>query len=286
MLRALFGRHKAASTWARTIVHEAAAALDLEILTIHVPGQWSAYPSLGDMVRAEKPAILIMTNPTRAEVESLPEMRAFHLVRDPRDVVVSGYFSHLHSHPEVVGGIEWEALPAHRRNLQQLDHDAGLMAEIEFSAQFFDTMSDWDYDRPDILEVRMEDLISAPQERWSEIFTHLDLHTPGRTPYDGYGTAAFRWNLAPRRMSPRVLAYPRHVLPRLPLRRLPRTYLPDALDRFSFERMSRGRKPGQEDVTSHYRRGEPGDWRNHLNEQHLKALDARTGDLVRRLGYR
>lgn len=285
MLRAFFGRHKSASTWARSVLHEVAAALDLEVLTIHVPAQWSAYPSLGDMIRAEKPDILVMTNATKAEVDTLPEMRAFHVVRDPRDIVVSGYFSHLHSHPEVVGGIEWKALPEHRRALKELDHDAGLMAEIAFSAQFFDNMSVWDYDRPDILEVRMEDLISDPNRGWSEILTHLDLHTAEPTWDEWLRTAAFRWNLAARRGTPRVLAYPRRVLPRLPLRRLPSSYLPTALARFSFERMSKGRKPGEEDVTSHYRRGEAGDWRNHLNSEHLKALKERTDDLVTRLGY-
>lgn len=35
MLRASFGRHKSVSTWARSILHEAAAALRLEVLTVH-----------------------------------------------------------------------------------------------------------------------------------------------------------------------------------------------------------------------------------------------------------
>lgn len=70
------------------------------------------------------------------------------------------------------------------------------------------------------------------------------------------------------------------------LPRLPSTSLPNALHRFSFEHMSRGRKPGQEDVASHYRRGEAGEWRNPLNDERLEALRARTDDLVARLGYR
>ena len=28
------------------------------------------------------------------------EFRGIHLIRDPRDIVVSGYFSHLKTHPE------------------------------------------------------------------------------------------------------------------------------------------------------------------------------------------
>jgi hypothetical protein len=53
----------------------------------------------------------------------------------------------------------------------------------------------------------------------------------------------------------------------------------------SFETLSGGRKPGQEDVNNHYRKGVAGDWRNHLSGQCLEHFYTVTGDLVRRLGY-
>ena len=74
-------------------------------------------------------------------------------------------------------------------------------------------------------------------------------------------------------------------LGRLPRRRLPAGYLPWALDRFSFERLAGGRKRGEEDQGSHYRRGVAGDWRNHLTQRHLAAFRERFGDLTERLGY-
>jgi hypothetical protein len=57
------------------------------------------------------------------------------------------------------------------------------------------------------------------------------------------------------------------------------------LDRFSFQRLAGGRRPGEEDPASHYRRGVAGDWRNHLTPRHLVAFRERFGDLPERLGY-
>jgi len=52
----------------------------------------------------------------------------------------------------------------------------------------------------------------------------------------------------------------------------------------SFEALSGGRQPGQEDLNAHYRKGVAGDWRNHLTGQRLDYFYAVTGDLVSRLG--
>jgi hypothetical protein len=46
-----------------------------------------------------------------------------------------------------------------------------------------------------------------------------------------------------------------------------------------------GRKIGEEDEKSHYRKGIAGDWRNHLTDDHVKLFRKCHGDLVERLGY-
>ena len=53
----------------------------------------------------------------------------------------------------------------------------------------------------------------------------------------------------------------------------------------SFEKLSQGRKAGQEDASSFFRKGDPNDWRNHLSEAQIKRFDALSGDLIKELGY-
>ena len=52
-----------------------------------------------------------------------------------------------------------------------------------------------------------------------------------------------------------------------------------------FAAKTHGRAAGVEDITSHYRKGLPGDWVNHFTRSHAEAFDERFGDLLVRLGY-
>jgi hypothetical protein len=285
VLRAFFGHHKTASTWVRIILNDVSAALDLDQRTIHTAANFAPHASVREMVDAEHPDLITITNPRREVLDSLPAtMRGFHVIRDPRDIIISAYFSHLHSHPISFGGVEWPELAVHREKLQKLDHDEGIFQEIEFTGALIDHMSTWDYYRPGMLEVKMEDLVAEPVVWWTRIFAHLELLTRVDGPF---ALQRVVWNLAPRRGIPKSAVWlrGRAKVPRIPMRRLPAAYVPWMLERYSFARLSGGRTPGDEDITSHYRRGVAGDWTNHLTEKHLDAIRDRFGDLVERLGY-
>ena len=58
-----------------------------------------------------------------------------------------------------------------------------------------------------------------------------------------------------------------------------------ALDAASFERLSGGRKRGQEDSASHYRRGEVGGWAEVLTPAEVEAFETIAGPLMDELGY-
>lgn len=47
----------------------------------------------------------------------------------------------------------------------------------------------------------------------------------------------------------------------------------------------RGRQPGEEDVSSHFRKGITGDWRNHFLPAHVQRFDEIAHDLLVGLGY-
>ncbi len=57
------------------------------------------------------------------------------------------------------------------------------------------------------------------------------------------------------------------------------------LEAASFEKLSRGRKPGQEDASSFFRKGVPDDWRQQLSPSQAARFRALSGDTLARLGY-
>ncbi|MBA2443146.1 MAG: sulfotransferase [Rubrobacter sp.] len=53
----------------------------------------------------------------------------------------------------------------------------------------------------------------------------------------------------------------------------------------SFERLSKGRQPGEEDPSSFFRKGIAGDWRNVFTEKDKRVFKKEAGDLLVELGY-
>lgn len=53
----------------------------------------------------------------------------------------------------------------------------------------------------------------------------------------------------------------------------------------SFEKLSRGRKPGEEDSTSFFRKGIAGDWKNVFTDRDREIFNEEAGDLLVKLGY-
>ena len=285
MLLVFSARHKAASSWCRAIMREAVTALGMRIVTVIAPEQWAPYGSLGEMVRQKQPDLLSLTNVSQEEYDTLPPRRAVNVIRDPRDIVVSGYFSHRNTHAVKALGVTWHELIGHRERLRKLELSEGLLEEIEFSGYFLDHMVSWNYSQPEVLELRMEELIVDQERLWARIFEHLGLVVPHTRVAEWVHTAALKWNLTATRGEPRSVARLHKVLPRIPLRTLPYSYIPMVLERFTFTRLASGRKPGEVDEMNHYRKGVPGDWRNYFTERHLKAFRQRYGDLAERLGY-
>lgn len=66
---------------------------------------------------------------------------------------------------------------------------------------------------------------------------------------------------------------------------MPDNVLADLLREYSFEALSGGRKAGEENIKSHFRKGIVGDWKNFLPDWALKQFGERTGDLIAELGY-
>jgi hypothetical protein len=167
--------------------------------------------------------------------------KSFFVMRDPRDIVVSWYFSVRYSHTVLAN------VSKLRTTLEDMSPRDGILFAMDHlnrsgHFQLLDSWVDAPRTDPNVLLLRFEDLIGpASQEVFESLFTHCDI-------------------------------------------RMPRKPLSVLLAKYSFRALA-GRRPGQEDVNHHYRKGIPGDWRNHLDH----ALETRftdiTGNLLTRLGY-
>lgn len=167
--------------------------------------------------------------------------RAFFVMRDPRDIVVSRYFSARYSHAPI------GRIPQRREVLKSMSMRDGILYCIDDLGRrgAYAALKSW-ADR-------------AKQDR-----NALPLRFEALTGPDGFAVFKRLFAHCGIRMPDRLLA--------------------DLLRDHSFERLS-GRKPGEEDHMSHYRKGIPGDWKNYMDEVSIAPFKEATGDLVARLGY-
>ena len=62
------------------------------------------------------------------------------------------------------------------------------------------------------------------------------------------------------------------------------TQLKSILEKYSFKNIA-GRKKGEGDKKSHYRKGMAGDWRNYFTDNHKAEFKEVAGDILIELGY-
>jgi len=280
--RAFFGHHKCATGWISEILMEICFRLGLTMVITHQEVEFKQYASLGDYARDQNADFLAYTNAKIEYVRDLPFTRGFHVVRDPRDVLVSAYFSHLHSHPTD----NWPELESHRKRLASLPKEEGLLCEMDFSKEEFEDMYNWNYIREDVIELKLEELSPAPFRSFVEIMDFLNMLDRSCT--DGIERSVKKAGLKFNRL----LYKGRHILPSdgpAPTLQtwpsIPKTTLRTILEKKSFENLSGGREKGEEDVTSHYRKGEPGDWVNHFTPALKREFKDRFNEVLVKTGY-
>lgn len=169
------------------------------------------------------------------------DYKAFFVMRDPRDIVVSWYFSARYSHTPISRLSEirqlLECMPVRDGILYSIDHLAnyGLFAALRSWASAPET-------DPNVLLLRFEEMSGANSFHvFSRLFSECDIAMPDK-------------------------------------------HLKQLIQEYSFERLS-GRRQGEEDIFSQYRKGIPGDWRNHFDDIVIEKFKETTGDLVVCLGY-
>lgn len=160
-------------------------------------GTYRHFNSFVDEFYAEHGAHRVASvNNHALDLDRLGDFRITRLIRDPRDLVVSGYFYHRRGAEDwclvedpsaddwaVVNGnvppglLPGESLTSH---LQRVDQEDGLIAEMDFRRHHFESMRAWPTDDERIRVFRYEDLVGNEEAVFGEMLAHFGMAWPER----------------------------------------------------------------------------------------------------------
>jgi hypothetical protein len=134
---------------------------------------------------------IVSVNNHAIDLERFDHCRISRFIRDPRDLVVSGYFYHKRGAEHwcnIVGPAkeDWEVVngsipeqmgkdQSFATYLQGVNKEDGLIAEIDFRANHFNSMLQWPTTDPRIKLFRYEDIIGNEQDVFADIFLFYGL---------------------------------------------------------------------------------------------------------------
>ena len=173
-ISAYFGHHKCASTYINQIIENVVRPLGkktkIEYIASNLPFEYhnkkeqkQAIEKVYTFAEEGNFDFICHGNADNELIKRLEKRnyKAFHVIRDPRDIVVSGYFSHGKSHPVHPVYNPW--LKNYKEKLNSLDKDQGLLLELEYCKTYFKRMYEWDYKNPNIYETKFEILTNYQQ---------------------------------------------------------------------------------------------------------------------------
>lgn len=228
-----FAHHKCATKWLGLVLEKISKELKVQYFYTHYSDR---FPALDE-------GIQLYGN---SHYDKIPfSMRSgIHIFRNPLDLLVSSYYSHLNSHSLE----DWPELEIHRKLLKACDKKNGIYADWIFLERndFYDgafpplySIRSWKFDDSNFLNIRMESLVEKPVKTFSEL---LDVF--------GY--------------------------------QLSQNILESIVSEYSFKNLSKGREMGEEDPSSHYRKGVSGDWQNHLDLDQIRLMRLMYRDILER----
>lgn len=188
---------------------------------------------------------ILFANHSQFEPDSMENLVGSHMIRDLRDVVVSGYHYHLWTNEswareasDQFGGKSYQEM------LQSEDKESGLAHEIRRLASTFDIriLRKWDFSDARICELRYEDLWADETKEFHRLFQHYGFHE---------------------------VAISKCL---------------NIVQQQSFKIVSKSVRATQQQKM-HLRSGMPGQWKSELTYNHCELVKAELGDLIIKLGY-
>lgn len=270
-LPVFFGNHNCASTFILNVLQRISRELGLNYYTPYwhddnVTDKSSLY-QLPDGTD-----IMLFPESNLEKIKYLPKsFKGFHLRRDPRDIIVSAYFSHKYSHSTKNA----PKLQEHRKRLSSCNKEEGIKLEIAYSELYLPNPLNWDYSDPRILDLSFDELIADTSEHLMKALHHIGLIGSEKNPL--YSFTALKNRLHAK--------YPVLKPFRSSMIQIPESRAKEIIEAFDFKNSSDGRKKGEEDITSHYRKGVAGDWKNHFTREHEQMFYDKYPDILQLLSY-
>ena len=270
-----YAHHKCASSWINRFLWHVTLVMGVKHFSFHSDEQAG-----GDIIQESRRMgleAITVRNARWDHWQGFKGVPGVHLIRDPRDVIVSGYFSHLKSHRL----LDDPELAAERKMLERMSREEGLIASMDgINGRTVRDLGAWRYGEAEgVLELRLEEVSSDSESALRGILEHagwLGEDTRGATVATG---GIWRW----------LHRVWRHIGQRGPLYRrfdqISESEFQRVCGLVSFERLSGGRQRGETDIRSHYRRGVHGDWVNHFSPEVESAFKKAFPGLVSGLGY-
>ncbi len=273
-LLCFFGHHKCGTQWVQGILRE--IANEMGLVYAHAYNAEIFNYDLEEFIKRKKLNIFSYTNAQYQYVKDLNHFRGFHVIRDPRDIVVSAYYSHLYSHPVDNS----DHLKKEREILQKMSKDEGLIQEMEFNRRVFDDMESWNYNQDHVMEIKLEELSRDSYGTFVDIFRFLGIVSESRPTYQE------RWNhllaITSRKTQEKFF---KNAIVNVSLTKIPYETALGIIYENRFQKKTKGRTIGTEDVKSHYRKGVAGDWKNHFKAEHIESFKEKYSNLLVKLGY-
>lgn len=270
-----FGHHKCATRYIINILNIVNKYLELNHIEFHNDELFNS--NLENIIIQKNLDFVYYTNAkykhiTKIDSNNILNYKGFHLIRDPRDILISAYFSHKNSHPVN----DWTELKKIKNKLSSVSLSEGIKYEMSLLKENLIDLEKWNYSNPNIYEVKFEDLIKNPVEIIIDIFVYLDL-----VDFDYFDESI-------KNLSKELInSISNKLIKKKPIKtkKIPLTKLLNAIVVNDFKRLSNGRSNGIEDKFSHYRKGISGDWKNYFNNDIKEKFKTDFPNLLIKLGY-
>jgi hypothetical protein len=168
MDRIFFGHHRCGTTWMRDIIMKVCEKTKMNYYVIG--GTDSNFPNNPDNVNS----FTCYVNSKLIDTQQVKSpFKGFHLIRDPRDCLISDYYSRKFSHS--TNNKKMEAL---RSKLLDLPMENGLLEMLKFQQTYgyIAQIQDWKIEaNSTILDITFEELVRNEYKGIKKIFSFLEI---------------------------------------------------------------------------------------------------------------